>query len=312
MLCIFNVGTRPSQYQCTKCGQVRNVIIDENVHQERSSKMANKMAVFSDIHRCEGGFLGINNLQVDHNFHIRSFDILSFPTREEAPALGIPGVPSTRKDESGDKTIIITEMLPERTFRLKIQIGSIATKIIIGDIDFKEEIPLEEIQSDNGQTKIEYYKSDILFNSNIKAGMTELVKLIELLPPTSLGLVIETLRYIHSLEHEKLTDFHILQLKTIFSSHETYFQQIYDIMKVEEQMRAIDAKYGYDVAKMIRQILLELHANMVLSLRDFVRTFDADFEYMIYIINLMENEKLIEIERPGIITDIDLQNDTSE
>ena len=58
---------KEAAYQCTSCNELRTLSFDMQKHSENTSKSANGLALYSDIHRCIGGFLGINNLRVDHN-----------------------------------------------------------------------------------------------------------------------------------------------------------------------------------------------------------------------------------------------------
>ena len=125
-----------SRYTCAQCLSKRNLKFTDEIILERSFQAPNSvngLFIFSDIHRCKNGMLGINNLHIDHNYDVRSFDYLILPSEKNAvsPKLGLP-VPKIRKD--GLNRIRVTDYIEAGGFRLSILDKGLDLFLLIGDV----------------------------------------------------------------------------------------------------------------------------------------------------------------------------------
>ncbi|MHA2252032.1 MAG: hypothetical protein ACXAD7_16835 [Candidatus Kariarchaeaceae archaeon] len=306
---------RETKYQCSVCTQIRDVGIDSVAHNELISLSANGLAIYSDIHRCEHGILGINNLHIDHDFAIRSFDNLQLPKKrvpkKSIPGLPIPGIPTTRIDERGGmRTYRIINPISmgkrnyEKEIRIRIVDERLRAVIVIGKIDLsipKKEKMIALITSDLGTIELEFYSSKTRFNTNMEKWFTIMVNLLEKLPPTTTGLFLETVRFIQSLNYAPPSIFLIKQLQTIITSHETYFQLNAEPQDVTDKLTFIAAKYGEEVAIVMNELISYLVANPLIPLQYYTRTHSEDLVYLINMFLILEQEELLSIERPGIV-----------
>ncbi|MCH8906599.1 MAG: hypothetical protein IH840_05880, partial [Candidatus Heimdallarchaeota archaeon] len=221
--------------------------------------------------------------------------------RKPVSRLEIPGIPmatATSSTSSKLRQYTITHMLPEKGFRLIIEDSRLNAIINIGRIPKKEK-PIKVVESDQGSIILDYYPSEMEYNTNIDQWLQILVNQLELLPVTRLGLFIETLRFIHSCYHSKPDEFQIKQLQTILTSHETYFK----LTKPEEsRLKPIDAKYGAELTSLMINIIKILTENPRFNLKEIALKLDKDLVYLISTLLIMEQELLIEIKSP-IITD---------
>ncbi|MHA2033452.1 MAG: hypothetical protein ACW99Q_29115, partial [Candidatus Kariarchaeaceae archaeon] len=154
---------------------------------------------------------------------------------------------------------------------------------------------------DLGTIELEYYACSIRYNSNLEKWFSILTNLLEKLPPTTIGLFIETLMFIHSLELTPPSTFLITQLKTILTSHETHFQLKEKQENVTARLGYVAGKYGDEVAVVMNELISYLVANPLVPLRYFTRTHSEDLVYLINLFLILEQEDLLEIIRPGIV-----------
>jgi len=62
---------RETQYHCSNCNKVRVFQIEKTKHEDKIKDSTNGIVIYSDIHRCKDGIIGINNLQIDKNYAVR-------------------------------------------------------------------------------------------------------------------------------------------------------------------------------------------------------------------------------------------------
>lgn len=303
------VSNKETRYQCSICTIGRAVGIDVAEHEKKVSLSPNGLVIYSDLHRCQHGILGINNLQIDHDLAIRSIENLQLPEKRRPVNSSVPGIPlpasRIKMNHYGDsrmRNYLITKMLPEEDFRIRILDERLRVAITIGNIIPGKEKMIALITSDQGTIELEYYPSPIKYNSNMEKWLSIMVNLLEKLPPTTLGLFIETLIFIHSLDYAPPSVFLIKQLKTILTSHETYFVlKEEDPVSVTNKLDYVAAKYGEEVALVMNELIAYLVSNPMIPLQYYTRTHNEDLVYLINLFLILEQEDLLTIERPGIV-----------
>jgi hypothetical protein len=293
-----------ARYICNHCKQDRNYILDESSHHELVDKSPNGLVMYSDSHRCQNGIIGINNLQIDKHFSVRGFTFLELPQRRipKASGLNIPVPRGPSPDQM--KMFSITQIPPDEKLRIMIIDHMLNVKINIGKVNENEELSILTINSDMGLLEIVFYPSEIPFTPTLEKWFTILVNIMEVLPATKIGLIVDTLKYVLDSSFNEPIEFDIIFLKTILASHEIYFEMIEDGELSWADHLAINAAPKYrekDVAVMMK-IMAHLEENPYIPLQQYVsKELHQDLRYLIYIFLLLEVEGLIRIERPGII-----------
>jgi hypothetical protein len=179
-------------------------------------------------------------------------------------------------------------------------------KINIGKVIENEDFPILTVNSDMGLMEIVFYPSDVIFTPMLEKWFTILVNIMEVLPATKIGLLVDTLKYVLDSSFNEPIEFDIIFLKTILASHEIYFEMVEGGELSWADHLAINATPKYrekDVAVMMK-IMAHLDENPYIPLQQYVsKELHQDLRYLIYIFLLLEVEGLIRIERPGIIED---------
>jgi hypothetical protein len=269
-------------------------------------KSPNGLVMYSDSHRCENGIFGINNLQVDKHFAVRGYTFLELPQRKisQLPGFSIP-VPKGPSSEEL-KAFMISHLPPDGGLKILIIDRMVKARINIGNVNEKEEIPIMTCLSDLGLLEFVFYPCEIILTPMLEKWFTILVNIMEVLPATKIGLIVDTIKYVLDSSFDEPTEFDINFIKTILVSHEIFFELIKSNDLSWADHLAIHATPKYrekDVAVMMK-IMAHLEENPYIPLQQFVsRELHQDLRYLIYIFLLLEVEGLLRIERPGIIED---------
>jgi len=259
----------------------------------------NGLFIYSDIHRCKDGFLAINNLHIDANSSVRTIDFLKLPSEKKVKP-SVVGIPVPSEPVSLMKSYRITGIRSDQSFRLTIKDDLLDIFLIIGDIQLDDEQAEYQIKSNNDTVEIKYYHSDLQFTDNLEDWLIELANLLELLPPTKVGLFIDTLRYIEKLRKIPPAPFHIDLLKTILSSHKIFFDVNQDT-ELESALNTIEEMYGSDIIQSLNKILEALQTNPEATLQEFTQANDEDLSHLVYLFLILEQENVITIVRPDEI-----------
>ena len=287
-----------NQYQCLKCSSIRIADINAEYHLENISQSSNGLVIYSDIHRCENGILGINNIHVDHDYHIRSSEQIVLPSKRIAVSSTLLNIP-TPKINSGDmKNVMIREFQPNKDFRLIIADQGLKIIINIGDVNDNKEKPISTLYSDHGTICLAFYPSGLPYTNFIEQWMVTFINLLETLPPTRIGLFIETLRYIHDMHKIGPALFHIEILKMILSSHEIHFEPVKIPIEFDSLLSEGRDFYGSEAVTLMVKILSYLELNPHVPLLYYTKTHHEDIGYLIYLFLTLEQENLIKIIKP--------------
>ena len=75
----YEVSQKVVTYVCDACKQVRRLAFTPERYAQYVSDNLTGLALFSDIHNCVEGLRGVNNLHIDHDYNVRSFEYLKLP-----------------------------------------------------------------------------------------------------------------------------------------------------------------------------------------------------------------------------------------
>lgn len=291
---------RESQYYCEMCKKPRRFKINHEIHSENISKSKNGLVLYSDIHLCKDGLLGVNNLRIDANYAIRSFENQELPPVRKPSKFAIPGIPSSTPTATLYTKLSIAELQSSGSFRIIIEDEWLTTKINIGKVD-ETEIPVNSLMSDLGGINLNYYLSDINYMMNLEKWFAIFINSLELLPPTRFGLVIETLRYLLKNHEREPSSFDTKYLRTMLASHEIYFKAVDDPGRFDHITVELSTKYKEREISTMMELLAHLEMHPSLPLQYYTKTHKHELEYLIYLFLIMEVEGLIIVDRPGIV-----------
>jgi hypothetical protein len=290
-----------TQYFCELCKHSRLFKIDEETHRKNIDQHQSGLALYSDIHPCKDGITGVNNLRIDANYAIRSFENQELPPVRVASKFAIPGIPSASKSTTNFTNLYVSSLHPKISFRLIIFDEWLVTKIIIGDINEDEEIPIGSVHSDLGGITLSFYNSDLNYTPALEQWFSVFANSLELLPPTRFGLVIETIKYVLGLHDTTPSSFDIKLLKTMLASHEIYFKATNDPNRFDTIAVELSSKYAEREVSIMMKLLAHLELNPAVPLQYYIKTHHHDLEYLIYLFLILENDGLVVVDRPGII-----------
>jgi hypothetical protein len=230
--------------------------------------------------------LGINNLHVDHNYDVRSFDPLKLPSEKKQATSGL-GLPMPKVSEDGMKRIRVTDSVGAGGFRLSIRDKGLDIFLLVGDVKPDVEETVLSITSAKGSIELSLFPS-VEVSKYLPNWLQNLVDTLELLPPTKIGLFIDTLRYIRKLDKIPSANFHKTILRTILSSHKISFSMMPDRYVIElEKKRDL---LGHDTVSDMTTLLEYLKLFPETTLLQFSGVYPHEISDLIYLFLLLQQE----------------------
>jgi hypothetical protein len=277
--------------------------LDPIEHRIEVAKSYNGLRLYSDIHRCSEGVLEINNLHIDANYSIRSYEQVKLPSTQTTKRTSKrrPGIPSPRPDDKRLKKIRLTQLVPNTEgFRFILNDEVIRISIVIGEVDLGAEVAQSVIRSDLGGISLFYFHSAITFTNPVRNWLTFYVNALETVIPSKLGLIIESLWYIQDLSLKIPTKFDERLIKTMLASHEIFFQfdQSDNYLKLKENL---ESRYSAKDVNSLHNLVSVLVAEPDKPLLHYSNRLDHDFLYLIYLFLILEKENFISVLRPEIV-----------
>ncbi|MCY3410821.1 MAG: hypothetical protein INQ03_04200 [Candidatus Heimdallarchaeota archaeon] len=285
-------------YLCNECNITQNIVFTPEMKEEYIPKDLNGLALYSHIHTCALGMLGVNNLYIDHNLDVRSYQYIKLPkyVPKKKVAIPMPGAPKVG-GEAGLKELKITQVARKNDLNLVINFELIGTELTIGTFDRKNSPPVKKLSSDMEMVSLIYYRSNTGYTSQIEKWLIEFVNSIEMIPPSKLGIIVEVLRYILEEKDNEPGEFEKMILKTILASHEIYFQNNNTNLDVS----FLKELYGENEGNAMASILDLIDQFPLMPLHNYALNLDEEIVFVIYCFLIMEKHGLITIHRPGII-----------
>lgn len=285
-------------YFCDRCQTRRHLKINKEKHMNLGEDSKNGLVIYSDIHRCNDGLNEVTNLQVDKNFDIRSYEFLKLPEYRKKSKAMIP-IPGMEKSDKDINLLQIMEIDLNTNVNLVLNDHFLQSKIRIGRFDPMTE-PIDTLESELGGITFFVYESDIPYGNTLKKWYQYLIDTLEILPPTKLGMLIETLRYFLDQYDTNPSDFDKSFVKTILASHEIFFE-IKDITKITDLHQKYSDTLTTEDFDVIDNYLSMLQDNPGMPIQFFTDKSEKDLIYQIYIFLILEKEGIVQIERPGIV-----------
>ena len=101
-------------YLCNECKTTQNVIFTPIMNQEfildDPEFQASGLALYSHMHVCKFGILGVNSLFIDHNLHVRSYNYVNLPKYKIKTKVSIPMPGAPKSDEGATSTLRVTHV----------------------------------------------------------------------------------------------------------------------------------------------------------------------------------------------------------
>jgi len=258
----------------------------------------NGLVIYSDVHTCKDGVLEVNNLQIDKNYHIRSFEFLKLPEYRKKIKSMIP-VPGLKKSVDDMDLIKIMEIDRNQEINLVIEDHFLNVMIRIGRFDHTVE-PQKTLNSELGGITLYIFENGGELTQTLEAWYQYLIDTLEILPPTKLGMLLETLWYFMDNQNTEPSAFDKSIVRTILASHEIFFEinDITNVMNIYQKYSESFSEADFDI---IDQFLSSLQDNPRMPIQFFTDKSDKDLVYLIYLFLILEKEDVIKIDRPGIV-----------
>lgn len=282
-------------YFCDACKQVRRLAFTPEIYSQYVSDDLTGLALYSDIHTCVNGLKGVNNLHIDHDLNVRSFVQLKLPEYRKQEVGMIPIPSAAPADALHD--IELTQIKERNDLNIKITEKALDVNIIIGK---PSHVAISKLVSDNGHVQLSYYPSDTIFTPEIEVWLTHFINIIEVLPATKMTFLIEVIDYILNNKSNKPTSFDLRLIKTILASHEVYFM-LEEVDKLKEFVLNNPYELSSTDLEIMQNIIDTIEEQPMLPLKDYIKFYDIEFVHTIYLFLMLEQHKIILIDRPGIV-----------
>ncbi len=177
------------------------------------SRLSNGLVLYSDIHRCENGILGVCNIRVDNDLNVRGMDYVKLPSiTVQESSLGIPMAKA--KPKSDFPEILVDQCVGDMRLKLIMSIKSIEVRVNFDNVDPLHDPVIDKLQSSNQDIDLYICGSNLPNYDNLKVWLQIFIDLLDGTKPSLLGLLIEGLRYIVTLNDHLPTqeDIHILRM----------------------------------------------------------------------------------------------------
>lgn len=254
---------------------------------------SNGLTLYSHIHICKFGFLGVNNLQIDHNLHVRSYNFIELPEYKKPSVAVVPGAPKVISDK---RQVRVTHLLEKNALNIIIRNEISDYQINVGTIDFSKMAARKTIRSMNGKVIGKFYYSNSVYTSQMEKWGELFLNLIEYLLPSKLGVILEVLQFIMEEKNEFPSQLDKNIIQTILSSHDIFFEII-----AEEDKDQLMESYGESEGSTMIKILEAIKQDMMIQLHQLVLDLKEDIIFIIYCALILERHGYIIIHRPGII-----------
>jgi hypothetical protein len=291
----LEVSQKVVTYVCDVCKQVRRLAFTPELYAQYVSDDLNGLALFSDIHGCIDGLKGVNNLHIDHDYNVRSFVFLKLPEYRKKEFGMIPMPSAAPKDQLQD--IVLTHILGKNDFNIEIYEKALDVKIIVGE---PGEEPISTLESDLGIVQLKFFPSSTIYTPEVEVWLTHFINIIEILPPTKISFLVEVIQYILDNRSHNPTEFDLKLLKTILASHEVFFT-----LTEIDKLAGFVSENPYDLSskdlEIMQNMIDTIDEQPMIPLKDFIILYDIDFIHTIYLFLNLEVQKILIIDRPGIV-----------
>jgi len=283
-------------YYCESCKSRRQTVILPDIHSINLAASANGIVVYSDIHTCRDGILGVSNIHIDTNYAVRGVEYLHLPKsaillqEQEAFAVPVPSSPNLVKN------LPITDLIPGMNVRFIYKNLTYHYEIKIGSIQ-KNDPVLYTVPSPSGNSLMEYYECDIEFTPWMQKNVVTILDHMEDNPPIRLGFILEAL--IHVLDKgETLEEPDIRAMADMFCSHKIQVQLV--DQSVDDILEKIGEKFDDNLASTLKLIIADISINPEQLLIDLagIKPGFIKLLFNLYILQKMDivNLRKVEIE----------------
>lgn len=283
-------------YLCNSCKKTQMILFTPQMREEFLPKDLNGLALYSHSHICTYGMIGVNNIYVDHNLDVRSYQFQKLP-KYIIPKKTLVPLPGSKKTVDNLREIHLTHINNMNDLNIILTNEMIGTEIVIGKFDKEKNSPLKIMRSDMEMVELKYYRSNTPYTSQIEKWLSALLNFLEMIPPSKLGIIVEIFQYILEEKNKFPTKFEKMILKTILASHEIFFVNNNTNMDTS----FLQGLYGENEGATMQKILQLIDEYPLMPLHEYSLKTKEDIVFVIYCFLLLEKHGLIEINRPGII-----------
>lgn len=283
------------QYLCNECKISQIIQFNDEMKEQYITRDPNGLSLYSHIHLCNNGMAGVNNLFIDHNLDVRSYNFIELPLYKPQRAMSVPGAPKIKKDK---ELVKLTHITYKNDLNILIQFDSRKLTIEVGQVSVSSEKPLQVIISPFNMVILQFYESDIKLTHQLELWLATLIENLEILVPAKLGLIVEILQFIIRDKDSYPSDLDKNIIKTILVSHDIFFE-----LNKEVDISQLFYAYGEENGILMLGLVKMIESNPMVNLHEMVLEFKKNAVTIMFALLILEVHGVVTIYRPGIMSD---------
>lgn len=298
----LNIMVTLVQYLCNQCKVSQTIKFTEEMREMYVTRDPNGLSLYSHIHLCENGMAGVNNLNLDHNIHVRGYNFIEIPRyKKKKKTMMVPGAPKAKKEK---QDVRVTQIFEKDDLNILIQFDMSEITIQIGQYNHTNNVPAETITSNTGTVSIHYYKSKVKFTKQLEKWLRIVIDSWEMLIPSKLGLVVEVLQFIITDKDKYPSEMDENIIKSILVSHDIFFE-----FRQSSDFSTLSHAYGEENGTLMKNCMDWIQENPMTNLHEMVLKFKKPVVEVMFALLILEVHGIIVINRPGIMSsDVDLDS----
>ncbi len=293
---------KKTSYFCEQCNTYNKLSLDEVAISKYAEDSPNGLFNLTVRHKCNHGLTKSHNLQIDAGAAIRTLTKLEFPPMKTGADIGLVGLPKPGTQGVNQKGYKVLKMgivpfLAGFEFELRMD----TLRAILQTNNNPTNHPLSLIVSKMGMIEFELKSSIRPFTPMMEQWFQLLVDTIEILPPLTLGLLLDVLEYIMEYISDPPREFDRMMIQTMLVAHEIHFQIKFS-EDLSSKLTMIEKKLTGITNDDIRMFFTSLTDSPDGSLQEIYAMFPyTNLQTLIYLFLIFEKEDIILIDKPGIV-----------
>ncbi|MCY3411849.1 MAG: hypothetical protein INQ03_09475 [Candidatus Heimdallarchaeota archaeon] len=289
------------QYLCNQCNKSQNIRFTDEMRSSFITGDPNGLSLFSHIHLCENGIAGVNNLNIDHNLHVRGYNFVELPRYEVKKKSMVPGAPKIQKSSN---SVIITHIFDKNDLNLVFNFSKFGYNVQIGNFNPETREPIEKLKSEKGSVLLQVFESEVKYTSQVQKWLRIFLENLDFIVPSRLGLFIEILQFILEEKNQYPSEMDRKIIKSILVSYDIFME-----FKGDMHYSTLTHVYGEENGTLMVGCVDALKEDPLTSLHELVQKFKKNIVKILFALLILEIHGVIEIHSPDIM-DVDFDLDS--
>ncbi|MDH5403844.1 MAG: hypothetical protein OEZ01_16280 [Candidatus Heimdallarchaeota archaeon] len=284
-------------YSCQLCTEKRKLIIEYDDLQQNLDTNKDGLFFVSDLHQCENGYLGVNNIYFNAKFDVQMIENLEIKYQKSRPLIAksknVP-IPTGYEPDRYSQKILIYDHTNDFKLRFILKNAESGYLINLGNVKPKEEV-IHLIQSDNYDVSLEIYESEINYRIELLHWLKIGIDFLESANINSLSILLEVIKFIQDIFRTRIDNYYLNMLKLILLSKDTI---LIPVESHKPSITDLNPIFGIDEGEIIFQILNVIHAIKNVSFYQLASFFKFEITYIVHLIIYLVDEQFIHIDFP--------------